>query len=569
MAEPDPLSPCIVGTARRTWHPEDLGDSQAPEPLAMWEEVAREACADALEGATAGRSDLARSIESLQVVYCHSWQYDDPVARLASRIGARPGHGYYSGIGGSTPQVLLNATAERMLAGEMDLALVVGGEALATKRRLGKAGERPGWSFPPSEPRPFPWEAPFHPAELAHEVLQAWLTFAIFDSARRGHLGTPLGDHRRHLGELMASLSSVAAENPFAWFRDPRSAEEITTPSMSNRYVASPYTKLMTAIMDVDMAAGVLVSTHRLAEDLGVPRDRRVYLHGWAYAEDSPYVAERPDLWRSVAMSEAHQTALRNAGIGIDDVGHLDLYACFASSVDFARDALGIVDGDMRPLSVTGGLPYHGGPGSNPVTHAIATMVEVLRQDPGSFGLVTGVGMHMSKHSAAVYSTDPPTRMSPHGGEDLQARVDRVPGPCLLEHHQGSARVLAASAVHAHSGEPAWGLLVCEIPGDATGGAGPGLHAGEASASRVHAGEASGIHAGEASALTRGTADRGALPARCYARTFDPAMLAAMEDDGGMGLVGSTVELRTLALDDSHASASAPAGTMVNVAHLA
>ena len=58
---------------------------------------------------------------------------------------------------------------------------------------------------------------------------------------------------------------------------------------------------------------------------------------------------------------------------------------------------------DARPLTVTGGLPYHGGAGSDYLTHAIAQMVRVLRDDPGAYGLVTGVGMHMTKHVAGVY----------------------------------------------------------------------------------------------------------------------------------------------------------------------
>ena len=89
----------------------------------------------------------------------------------------------------------------------------------------------------------------------------------------------------------------------------------------------------------------------------------------------------------------------------IDDVAHLDLYSCFASSLAFARDALGI--GDDRALTVTGGLPYHGGPGSNYDTHALAAMAETLRADPGALGLISGIGMHMTSHSAVVLSTSP------------------------------------------------------------------------------------------------------------------------------------------------------------------
>ena len=67
--------------------------------------------------------------------------------------------------------------------------MITGAEALDTVRRLKKAGERLAWSHRDPEPPPFPFEAPFHPAEVAHEVFQAWLTFAVLDVARRARLG--------------------------------------------------------------------------------------------------------------------------------------------------------------------------------------------------------------------------------------------------------------------------------------------------------------------------------------------------------------------------------------------
>ena len=103
----DPRAPCIVGVAAHTWHPHDVGEQGAPEPLAMWEEVARLAALDST------RPALLEQLDSLQIVYCQTCQYDDPVERLAARLHAEPAHRHYSGIGGTTTQQLVNATAER------------------------------------------------------------------------------------------------------------------------------------------------------------------------------------------------------------------------------------------------------------------------------------------------------------------------------------------------------------------------------------------------------------------------------------------------------------------------
>ena len=189
----DPRGTCIIGVARHTWHPGQV--EPVPEPLDMWEQMARAAADDA--GVPAALGEL----ESIDVVYSQSWQYDDPVFRLAERLGASPRRGRYSGIGGSVPHVLATEVARDIAAGDLDLALIAGAEALATVRTLKKAGEKPQWSYKPAEKRPFPMDMEFDPSEISHAVFEAYLTFALFDNARRAHLGRGLEAHRAALGE--------------------------------------------------------------------------------------------------------------------------------------------------------------------------------------------------------------------------------------------------------------------------------------------------------------------------------------------------------------------------------
>jgi acetyl-CoA C-acetyltransferase len=453
----DPRTPCIVGVATHTWHPADVGDAGAPEPLVMWETVARAAAADA------GRPALVEQLESLQLVYCQTWQYDDAVARLAERLGADPNHRHYSGIGGTTTQALVDDTARRMLAGELDLALIASAEALATQRAYKKRGERYAYSFRPAEKRPFPWESPPHPVEVAHEVFQAWLTFAVFENARRARLGVGLDEYRGETARMLSAMSEVAAANADAWFPVARTAADIATPRADNRMVGYPYTKYMVAVMDVDMAGALVVATHARADELGVPADQRVYLRGWCHAQDPVLVAAHCDLTSSPAMRAASSAALHAAGAGVDDVAAFDLYSCFGSSLHFACDALGIAPDDPRGLTVTGGLPYHGGPASGYLTHSIAAMVRRLRADPGTFGMVSGVGMHMTKHVFGVYSSTPGT-VTPPDETGVQSQLNASAPPVnVVAEHDGAARVAAYSVVHDRDGAPEWALLVCDV----------------------------------------------------------------------------------------------------------
>ena len=484
----DPRTPCLIGVAQRTWHLS--GTDQAPEPLEMLAEVVDAAAADA--SASGGARAVLDAVDSLRSVYCLSWPYDDPPGRLAQRLGIDPRDRSYSGLSGTVPQQLLFDAVSRMKAGDLDVAVVCGAEALDTIRRLRKAGERATWSFRDPDRQPLPFDAPFHPAEVAHQVFQAWLTFALRDVARRARLGAAPDDYRRQIGEVLAPLTEVAATNPYAWFPTARTAGELVDVTGANRIIGYPYTKNTVAIMDVDMASAFIVATHGAADRLGVPADKRVYLRGCAYAEDAVYVAEHPDLSRSPAMTWALDQALSGAGVAIDDVAHLDLYSCFSSSIHFACDALGLDPlAPSRPLTVTGGLPYAGGPASNYLSHAIAAMVGALRDDPGSCGLVTGVGMHMTKHSAAVLSTEPGS--VPLSWPGPGPEPERV---AIVDTFTGDATVAAYTVVHDRDGTPIYGLVIADLP---TGSAGADGRA------------------------------------RAYGRIEDPAMLEAVEAEEWVG----------------------------------
>jgi acetyl-CoA C-acetyltransferase len=439
---------CVIGSAQHT-----VRDGEAPEPLVSWAQRAREAAE------MAGSPNVLTEIESLQVVYCQSWPYDDPVGRLASLLGAEPGHRVYSGIGGTTPQELVNNTAEAMMRGELELALICSAEALATMRQAKKTGTRLPWRYRQSTP--FPWEPP-HASEANHSVFQAWETFPLWDTARRARRGASLSDDAAEAAELMAAMTRVAAFNPHAWRPEMLSAAEIGTVTEANRYVGWPYTKHEVAVMDVDMSAALLLATRAKADSLGVPEEQRLYLSGWAYAEDPATVAERKDLSKSVAMAVAGRQALASAALTLSDITAFDLYSCFPSSVRLSCDALGLALDDERGTTITGGLPYAGGPASGYLTHAIATAHGNLGGDVGH-ALITGVGMHMAKHVAAVWSSVPfgvPQTADP---EELQAIVEAGQPRCqVLAGWSGAGTVLAYTVAHGRDGSAEQGLVVLD-----------------------------------------------------------------------------------------------------------
>jgi acetyl-CoA C-acetyltransferase len=340
---------------------------------------------------------------------------------------------------------------------------VAGAEARATQRTAKQNGEKLDWSYPPAEKRPFPYEGLPDKTEAAHELYHAWETFALWDNARRARLGTQMRAYERQTGAMMAPMTRVAAANEHAWRPRERSADELGVATADNRYIGFPHTRNEVSVIDVDMAAAVILATDEVADELGVSQDKRIYLTGWAYAKDPEVVSAREDMSRSVAMKLAFDAALGMAGTTTPKLGAFDLYSCFPSALNLACDALGLDPLDERGLTVTGGLPFAGGPSSCYMIHSIASMVDTLRTTGGT-GLVTGVGMHMTKHVAAIYSSERPVRTTPVDGAALQAKADEQPLRPILSGVEGEGTVVAYTLTCDRDNNPTRGIVVVDLP---------------------------------------------------------------------------------------------------------
>ncbi|MCH8921086.1 MAG: hypothetical protein IIA23_10360 [Chloroflexi bacterium] len=286
--------------------------------------------------------------------------------------------------------------------------------------------------------------------------------YPLFENALRAHLGLSIEKHRQRLGALCQRLSAVAAQNPYAWFPNALTAEEIAGVSTDNRMICFPYPKRMNAIMEVDQAAAVIMTGSHTARELGIPEDRWVYLWGCGDANDKWFVSDRINLHSSPAIRAATGRALSMAGLTVDDIGLFDLYSCFPAAVQLAMGELGLTLDDPRPLTVTGGLPYAGGPGNNYVMHSVAAAVARLREDPKAKALLTGLGWFATKHAAGVYSAGrPPTDSWRRTDPQIdQAALEKMESPPTVEHAEGAASVESYTVQFNREGEPEQGIII-------------------------------------------------------------------------------------------------------------
>jgi acetyl-CoA C-acetyltransferase len=455
--------PVIVGVGQVTNRARTTSDSV--EPVELMAQAARLADEDAGGG-------LLSRIDSLQVVNVISWPYPDAPGLLASRIGAEPAHTLYSAVGGETPQRLVNETAEAIAAGRARVALIAGAEAMHTRRLAQKEDARLPWPVRGTPERVVgDTRNGFSDVEARHGAVLPARVYPLFENAIRADAGRTIAEHQAHLGRLCARFTEVAAANPYAWFPQKRTPEEIATVRPDNRWVAFPYPKLMNAIMQVDQGAALLLTGSETARELGIPEEKWVYLHGCGDADDKWFVSDRADYHNSPAIRAATARALGMAGTSAEEIDMFDLYSCFPAAVQLALGALGLKADDPRPLTLTGGLPYAGGPGNNYVSHSIATAVGRLREHPDARALVTGLGWFATKHSAGVYSARRPAgpwrRTDPQVDQEA---LDAVASPPQAPEPAGVATIEAYTVAFGQGGEPEQGIVIGRLAGGESSG---------------------------------------------------------------------------------------------------
>lgn len=129
---PAPHVPIIVGVGEiknTSREPKD-----AAEPMRLMVDAIKKAGNDTGARNTA---ELLASIDCINAVHTWTWPYSDLPGLIASELKATPKHKHYSTVGGDKPVSLLDDAMRKIAHGHADIAVVAGGEALASRAYLG------------------------------------------------------------------------------------------------------------------------------------------------------------------------------------------------------------------------------------------------------------------------------------------------------------------------------------------------------------------------------------------------------------------------------------------------
>ncbi len=296
-----------------------IGVGQASDPLGtpgyrrlspadLAAEAARAACDDALSLAVlAARIDAVYAVRTvadsvpapLRTQRAPFGGPDNVPAAVAARIGAAPALAVYSPACGDAPQKLVGEICERLHAGSLRMVLLCGGEAASTERAALAAKETLDWTERHATPPAIPlddrhWNVGSMRSRHMndHKMTVPTAVYPLLEHARRRRLGLSREAYAREMGRLMAPFSAVAAANPHAASRTPRTPEAIATVDDGNRMIADPHPIAVVARDQVNLGAALLLTTVGLARCLGVPESKWVFLHGYSALDERPVLEQ-------------------------------------------------------------------------------------------------------------------------------------------------------------------------------------------------------------------------------------------------------------------------------------
>jgi acetyl-CoA C-acetyltransferase len=451
-------TPVIVGIG---FHQERSENPlECSEPYRSMVEAVHRAAEDA------GRDDLVRHLDSVSVPR-GLWHYRNPARLVAEALGCPAARTAIADLG-VLQLTLLSDLCRAIAAGEQAIGVVTGGEAQFRELRAMIArtpvADTDDTNGPPPDvhltsPDPFCSEL-----EERRGIQSPTEYFAIIESALRHDRGLGLEQHRDELAALYASFSRIAAENPHAWRRESLSAAEIRDASPRNAMIAFPYTKRHCSYFNVNQSVAILVCSLEKAESLGLDAARWIFPLSGAQSRHVVSLAEKRRLHRHPGTVIAGKRALELAGASAADVAAAELYSCFPAAIQcFARD---LELREDRPWTVTGAMPYAGGPFNHASLEGVARMVEVLRakrvEDASGrhVGLVSNLSGIFGKQACAVFADGP--GQAGYGFADVTAEVAHVDPPVALDGDYVGAATIAGYTVVFQQGEPAHAVAVCD-----------------------------------------------------------------------------------------------------------
>ena len=334
------------------------------------------------------------------------WRYRDPGKWIAKNNNFKNIPTTYVTKIGVLQQNLINETCLKIENGEINAAIILGGEARYKQLRSviekkeyfeTKLDENPDFYIKAKEDL-------YGDEELAELGSMAVGYYATMETAIRKYDDEKIEQHQNNIALMYEEFSKVASNNEDAWLDHTYSKKEILETSKKNKMLAYPYNKLHCTSWNVNQSAALIICSEELANKLEIDNKKRVYPISSTENNHMIAIQQRPKLYESLGMIYAAKSIkkmMEKLNIRLDAY---DLYSCFPAAVKMFSKSLEL--GSEIPKTITGSMPFAGGPLNSFVIHSTVKMIHKIRALEARHGLVTGVSGMMTKQSFCVWGKE-------------------------------------------------------------------------------------------------------------------------------------------------------------------
>ena len=369
------------------------------EALFLMDQAVKEALSDS------GNKSIKDHIDEIRIPKGF-WRYRDPGKWIAKNNDFKNIPTTYVTKIGVLQQNLINEACLKIENGEINASIILGGEARYKQLRSviekkeyfeTKLDENPDFYIKAKEDL-------YGDEELEELGAMAVGYYATMETALRKNDNENIEEHQNNIASMYEEFSKVASNNEDAWLDHPYSKKEILETSKKNKMLAYPYNKLHCTSWNVNQSAALIICSEELANKLEIDNKKRVYPISSSENNHMIAIQQRPKLYESLGMIYAAKSINRmmeQLDIRLDAY---DLYSCFPAAVKMFSKSLEL--GSELPKTITGSMPYAGGPLNSFVIHSTVKMIQKIRALEARHGLVTGVSGMMTKQSFCVWGKE-------------------------------------------------------------------------------------------------------------------------------------------------------------------
>lgn len=332
------------------------------------------------------------------------WRYRDPGKWIAEKNNFSNAKTSVNKIG-VLQQHLINNTCNKIIKGEIRAGLILGGESRAKMIAALKEGVEYKEMELSTNPDQYvkAKDDLYGEGEAEALGLMAVGYYAVMESAMRKSKSLTLKEHEDYLGSMYAEFSEIASKNQYAASDKSISKDQIMLANNDNKPMAYPYNKYHCTSWNVSQASAILICEEELADQLNISKQKRIYPMASSETNHMIALIQRPSLISSAGLKLASEKINEVVDENSINLDFIDLYSCFPVAVQQFENVLNL--NTKISKTITGAMPFAGGPLNNYMLHATVQALLKLRNQSGN-SLITGVSGMMTKQSFCLWSSE-------------------------------------------------------------------------------------------------------------------------------------------------------------------